>query len=212
MEGSTGERNRDIADWPLLLHCAAMDASHAPNALYAYPKKGLISALALAAATVVLLSIWGMVSVLRMDNMPTEASIFGCAMLASPAYFIGKLTLIYIRRLLRSGPEIIVDTSGLKLALHSDKVISWDNIQRVEVNHLAKNVICVWLIDPALEPPLRKRGWLERRARHLNDTGDLLFGVEAMTVKVDEVMRAIAFHQPIIVPFGGGPITAPPRR
>jgi hypothetical protein len=189
-----------------------MDASHASAALYAYPKKGLISALAIASGTVTLLSFWGMIALLQMENMPPGATVFGCALLASPAYFIGKLTLRYIHRLLRNGPEIAIDSDGLFLAYHSKKTIAWDNIQRVELSRFAHNIVGVWLIDPALDPPLRKRGWFERRTRHQNDTGDLLFGIEAMTVSVGTVMTAIAFHLPTVAPTRSKPIAAPYRQ
>jgi hypothetical protein len=183
-----------------------------PGTLHAYPEKARIGLYGMMAGIITLLSLWGIVALLRVDDLGLGERLFGIALLSSPAFFLGKLTLMYIKRLSRQGPEITVDAVGLTAVSHADKTMEWDNIHRAEISALAKNIICLWLVDPSLDPSRRTVSWLTRRARRLHDMGDVVIGVEAMTATPLDVLAAIRSHLPTFAPRPSLRIAPPPRR
>jgi hypothetical protein len=187
-----------------------------PGTLLTYPKKGPIRAYLAVAGTITLLALWGIFALIQVDDLGLGERLFGIAFLSWPAFLIGRLTLMYIRRLSRHGPEIIVDEEGLTAILYSEQRIPWDNILRAEISPMAKNIIYLWLVDPTLDPSGKKTGWITRRARKLYDVGDVVFGVEAMCASAAEVLSAIRVHVPLPSPTASGKtltkIAPPPRR
>jgi hypothetical protein len=166
-----------------------------PDPLYAYPQKARLALYLVLSGTVSLASIAGMIGALWME-LEFGPTVFLIALLFGPAYFIGKLSLSYVRRLRQPGPDIAIDANGLLVQSHADKPIAWDNILWVRQKQmgLGQTLFYIEFIDATQDPPRKADSRLTRYSRRRQKMGDLIFATEGMNVSDADVQHALASH------------------